>query len=99
MNSDGILTRISWDRIHPRELAEATNIPKGSIGPTLQRLEKVGLVRHKEPYWAAVEDDRLAAATAALVGIETTGERFGDDWYVQNEDWEDDLPELSAEER
>jgi DNA-binding transcriptional ArsR family regulator len=81
----------------PAELAEATNIPRGSVGPTLQRLEDAGLVRHKEPYWAAAEDDRLAAAAASIVGVEAVADRFSDDWYATNEGWEDDLPDLSNE--
>jgi DNA-binding transcriptional ArsR family regulator len=81
----------------PAELAEATDIPRGSVGPTLQRLEDSGLVRHKEPYWAAAEDDRLAAAAAAVIGVETAAARFSHDWYATNEGWEDDLPDLSNE--
>jgi DNA-binding Lrp family transcriptional regulator len=60
----------------PAELAEETGVPRGSVGPTLKRLEAVGLVRHKEPYWAAVEDDRIAAATAAFIGVETAPPRM-----------------------
>ena len=81
----------------PAELAEATDMPRGSVGPTLQRLADAGLVRHKEPYWAAAEDDRLAAAAAAVIGVETAASRFSDDWYATNEGWEDDLPDLSNE--
>lgn len=81
----------------PQELAEATDVSRGSVGPTLQRLEDAGLVRHKEPYWAVAEDDRLATATAAVIGIETAGTTYGDDWYANNEGWEEDLPDLSDE--
>lgn len=82
----------------PAEIAEETGIPRGSIGPTLNRLEAAGLVRHKEPYWAAPEDDRIASATAAYVGVEATASTYGDDWYAQNEEWADELPDLSDEE-
>lgn len=81
----------------PAELAEQTGVPRGSVGPTLKRLEEAGLVRHKKPYWAATEDDRIAAATAAFVGIETAGSTFSDDWYAQNEGWEEELPDLNNE--
>lgn len=37
----------------PAEIHEATELPRGSIGTTLRRLEDRDLVRHKEPYWAA----------------------------------------------
>jgi len=82
----------------PAELAAETDVPRGSVGPTLNRLEAAGLVRHKEPYWAAADDDRLAAATAAFIGIETAASSYSDDWYAQNEGWADELPDLSDEE-
>ena len=34
----------------PSEIADATDVPKGSVGPTLQRLRERDLVRHKRPY-------------------------------------------------
>lgn len=82
----------------PAELAEETGIPRGSVGPTLNRLEAAGLVRHKEPYWAAAEDDRIAVATAALIGVETVASTYSDDWYAQNDGWGEELPDLSDEE-
>ncbi|MFD1632422.1 MarR family transcriptional regulator [Haloplanus ruber] len=81
----------------PAELAAETGVPRGSVGPTLNRLEAAGLVRHKEPYWAATEDDRIAAATAAFVGVETTASAYSDDWYAQNDGWDEELPDLSDE--
>lgn len=54
----------------PSEIAERTGMPHGSVGPTLQRLEARGLVRHKEPYWAAGTDDRLASEAGMLAIIE-----------------------------
>jgi len=83
----------------PAELAEETGIPRGSIGPTLQRLEAAGLVRHKEPYWAAAEDDRTAAAAAAFLGVKAAGATYDDDWYAQNDGWADELPDISDEEQ
>jgi predicted transcriptional regulator len=82
----------------PAEIAEETGVPRGSVGPTLNRLEAAGLVRHKEPYWAAPEDDRIAAATASFLGIETTASTYSDDWYAQNDEWAEELPDLSDEE-
>ena len=83
----------------PAELADETGIPRGSIGPTLQRLDTAGLVRHKEPYWAAAEDDRIATATAAFLGIETVASTYSDDWYAQTDGWAEELPDLSDEEQ
>lgn len=69
----------------PKEVTEATGLPRGSVGPTLSRLEEHDLVRHKEPYWAIADEDRLGAYAAMLHGIEAAGDRFGDeDWG----DWE-----------
>ena len=79
----------------PAELAAETDVPRGSVGPTLNRLEAAGLVRHKEPYWAAADDDRLAAATASFIGLETVAATYDNDWYAQNEGWADELPDLS----
>lgn len=67
----------------PKEISERTGVPRGSVGTTLARLEERDLVRHKEPYWALGEDDRLAAYASMLHGVEAAGERFG------NEDWGD----------
>jgi DNA-binding Lrp family transcriptional regulator len=83
----------------PSELAAETGVARGSVGPTLNRLEAAGLVRHKEPYWAAVEDGRIAAATAAFIGIETAASTYSDDWYAQNDGWDEELPDLSDEDQ
>lgn len=53
----------------PTEIAEATDVATGSVGPTLQRLHERGLVRHREPYWAAADDDRIAAYERMLRGM------------------------------
>ncbi len=82
----------------PAELAAKTGVPRGSVGPTLNRLEAAGLVRHKEPYWAAPEDDRIAAATASFLGLETAAANYSDDWYAQNEGWAEAVPDLTDEE-
>ena len=81
----------------PAELAEETDVPRGSVGPTLKRLETAGLVRHKEPYWAAADDDRIASATAAFIGIEAAAATYRDDWYAKNDGWDEELPDLSDE--
>ncbi|MFB6205845.1 MAG: MarR family transcriptional regulator [Haloglomus sp.] len=54
----------------PSEIAEETDVPVGSAGPTLQRLNERDLVRHQEPYWAAAEDDRIAAYESMLREME-----------------------------
>jgi DNA-binding MarR family transcriptional regulator len=54
----------------PSEIAAETGVPRGSVGPTLQRLRERGLVRHREPYWAVAEDDRIATYESMLRGME-----------------------------
>lgn len=80
----------------PSEIAKATEIRKGSVGPTLQRLEKRDLVRHKEPYWAISTDDRLAAYEGMLLSMEALDERYGDEGWaaVDRGEYEADEDEL-----
>lgn len=68
----------------PKEITEATGVPRGSVGTTLSRLRERDLVRHKEPYWAIGDDDRLGAYSAMKHGLETAEDRE-DDWG----DWEE----------
>lgn len=82
----------------PAELHEETGVSRGSVNPTLSRLERGGLVQHEGNYWAASGDDRLAAASASIVGLVSVAEDYGDDWYGQNPDWGEELPDLSDDE-
>lgn len=82
----------------PAELHGQTKVLRGSINPTLARLERAGLVRHKGDYWAAADDDRLAAASAAVLGVQAAHDAYSDDWYAQNPDWADDLGDRSVDE-
>ncbi|WP_458210502.1 MarR family transcriptional regulator [Haladaptatus sp. NG-SE-30] len=75
------------------ELADELEIPRGSIGTTLSRLETRGLVRHKGEYWA-INPDAYDAHTASLIGLETVAMQFEGDYYDQNPDWDADLPDL-----
>ena len=62
------------------EIHEATEIPRGSVGVVLSRLEARGLVRHRGRYWAIAEDDRLTsyAAQVAASSSSTTDDYYGD---------------------
>lgn len=64
----------------PSEIAAGTDVSRGSVGPTLQRLERRGLVRHKEPYWAVANDDRLATLEAMLAGLQSIASSGDDGW-------------------
>ena len=53
-----------------RELVDAIDVPAGSIGPTLKRLEQHGLVDHRGQFWA-IADAEHAIASAGLHGAAT----------------------------
>lgn len=68
----------------PKEVREATDIPRGSIGVVLSRLEDRGLVRHRGDYWAIADDADVDVALASARTAQAAGERFGgenpDEW-------------------
>lgn len=45
-----------------REIVDAVDVPKGSIGPTLHRLEQFGLVEHRDRFWAIADAEHAVAA-------------------------------------
>lgn len=59
-----------------REIIDAVDIPKGSVGPTLKRLEQHGLVEHRDRFWA-LADAEHAIASAGLHGAATADEIDG----------------------
>jgi DNA-binding transcriptional ArsR family regulator len=64
----------------PTEIVGATDVPRGSVGATLSRLEALGLVRHSDSYWAIVEDGRLAPFEAMVVDSRETAGRADPGW-------------------
>jgi len=46
------------------EIVEATDVTRGSVGPTLVRLRKVGQVDHRGKYWRISDHERSLDATA-----------------------------------
>jgi len=70
----------------PAEIGEAVAVPRGSLNPTLSRLEETGLVEHEPPYWSVGDDDRVMALAATMLSMETFEERYGDDEF---EGWAD----------
>lgn len=81
----------------PSEIADALDIPRGSVGTTLSRLHDRGLVRHKGDYWA-IDTGALDAHAAAALGLAAVAEQFEGDYYDKNPDWADDLPDLDDRE-
>jgi DNA-binding IclR family transcriptional regulator len=63
------------------EIADRTDIARGSVGAVLSRLDDRGLVRHRGRYWAIAEDDRLAsyAAQRTASSALTTDDYYGEE--------------------
>lgn len=67
----------------PSEIREHVDLPKGSLNPTLTRLEERGLVEHEAPYWSAADDDRLAAITGTMYTMQAFEDHFGNDEFSE----------------
>ena len=59
-----------------REIVDAVDVPDGSVGPTLKRLEEHGLVEHRDRFWS-IADAEHAVASAGMHGAATADERDG----------------------
>jgi len=81
----------------PKELAELTDVPSGSIHKTLSRLEDRGLVRSVDSYWA-IADDVAASRLANVVSLRAIEEAYGDDAYGQDDEWAAQAPDLGENE-
>lgn len=66
------------------EIADATGVEKNSIHPVLKRLREQGLVRHREPYWAAGDLDDIRDAVVFQSTAEFLDERLGSE---SREEW------------
>ena len=79
----------------PSELCEELDVPEGSVGTTLRRLEQRGLVRHKGPYWA-INPEAYDAQMASEIGLLAVADAFEGDYYDRNPDWDADLPTIKT---
>ncbi|WP_254766134.1 winged helix-turn-helix domain-containing protein [Salinilacihabitans rarus] len=86
-----------------REIVDAVDVPRGSVGPTLKRLERRGLVDHRGRYWK-IADAEHATASAGLLGAATVDEIDGgfsneevDEWMETAVDPIDELDEDDSE--
>lgn len=68
----------------PKEVHEVTDVPRGSVGVVLSRLEERGLVRHRGEYWAIAADvdveKTLSALSTTRAATDRLGEESPDDW-------------------
>lgn len=68
----------------PKEIHEGTDIPRGSVGVVLSRLEEKGYVRHRGDYWAIADDEDVEKTLAGMATARTATDRLGpedpDEW-------------------
>lgn len=68
----------------PKEIHEATDVPRGSVGVVLSRLEDRELVRHRGEYWAIGEaediDTTLSSLATARAATDRLGEEDPEEW-------------------
>lgn len=72
------------------EIATATDVTRGSVGPTLVRLRDAGRVDHRGTYWRVGDHERsleAAAGHASASAAAREGEPFDvDSWLAHAED-------------
>ena len=61
----GFLEEHADEAFTQTEIAEATEVKRGSIGPTLVRLRERGRVDHRGQYWRISDHDRSVDAATA----------------------------------
>lgn len=49
-----------------REIVDAVEVPRGSVGPTLARLKERGLVEHRDRYWKIADAEHAVASAGVL---------------------------------
>ena len=75
------------------EIAAATDVNENSVHPVLKRLHDRGLVRHRAPYWAIGDEDRVREAFAFRSVASHLDERLGtenrEEWLAAAEEGPD----------
>lgn len=86
-NAETILSFLASDpdsAYTPKEIHQETEIPRGSVGVVLSRLEEQDLVRHRGEYWAIGAGKNADRALATMGVARAATERFGpedpDEW-------------------
>ncbi|WP_226039631.1 helix-turn-helix domain-containing protein [Natrinema sp. DC36] len=60
-----------------REIADSTGIDPNVVSAVLSRLKERDLVRHKPPYWAAGDPERVRSAIDLRRSLDTLNEQLG----------------------
>lgn len=76
----------AWTR---GEIADRTNLDPNVVSSVLNRLKKRSLVRHKSPYWALGDEDRVRAAHDFSDTLDALDERLGEE---DMEEWRENAP-------
>lgn len=83
------------------EIADATGIDPDAVSAVLSQLKDRNLVRHKPPYWAIGDRERLASATEFRRSLASLNETLGtedmDNWRAAGTD--DSHPDDSSDRR
>lgn len=61
----------------PKEIHEATDVARGSVGVVLSRLEDREYVRHRGDYWAIADDSDVEKTLTAMDTARAATDRFG----------------------
>ena len=61
----------------PKEIHEATDVARGSVGVVLSRLEDRGYVRHRGEYWAVADVEDVDKTISAMATARAATDRFG----------------------
>lgn len=68
----------------PKEIHQATDVTRGSVGVVLSRLEERGLVRHRGEYWAIADDEDVEKTLSAMATSRAVTDQLGpedpDEW-------------------
>ncbi|KZX49694.1 helix-turn-helix domain-containing protein [Haloarcula sp. K1] len=77
----------------PKEIHEATDVARGSVGVVLSRLEDRGLVRHRGDYWAISDAEDIEQTLSAMATARAATDRLGsedpDEWGLGSEEAEE----------
>lgn len=86
-NAERILTFLAShddQAFTPKEIHRETDVPRGSVGVVLSRLEERGLVRHRGEYWAIADDADVGTTVTALASARAATDKLGpedpDEW-------------------
>jgi hypothetical protein len=81
-NAEQILSFLAANPEHaytPKEIHTAIDVPRGSVGVVLSRLEDRDLVRHRGEYWAIGTAEDIDTTLQAMATAQTATDRLGDE--------------------